>query len=76
MSGAPEMLPAELEAVLQQLRWSYYTLAGAIDCSEGTVRRMAAGSRPVPADVALWLRTLANFHAHCPPPRITLRRRL
>jgi hypothetical protein len=62
------MTGEELSECLRILRWSALTLAGEVLRDHKQVRRWLAGSR-VPADVAAWLRKLAEFHLANPSPR-------
>jgi DNA-binding transcriptional regulator YdaS (Cro superfamily) len=63
------MTPARLYECLSLLRWSQQGLALALGyASHTSVRQWLTGRARVPADVAIWLETLATFHARHPPP--------
>jgi hypothetical protein len=50
------MTPEEFRATMQALRWRAADLAAILDGDDRTVQRWYAGSRPVPSNVAVWLR--------------------
>lgn len=73
------MTPARFAECLAALRWSQRGFAKRIDYDDRLVRHWAAGTRPIPADVAAWVERAAAFygphhaaadawHAANPPP--------
>lgn len=62
------MTPTRFRACLGALCWSQRGVASLLDRDERLVRRWASGDAPVPADVAVWLETLAKVHEANPPP--------
>jgi hypothetical protein len=62
------MTADEFRACLDALDWSQRSLARLLDRDERMVRRWASGQYDIPDEVAGWLRALAAFHAHHPPP--------
>ena len=63
------MTPGRLRECLAWLRWSQRGLAEALGCDDRLVRRWAAGTGPVPDEVAAWLERLAAAHAAMPAPQ-------
>lgn len=59
------MTPAELRAVLAELRWSWRDLAIQL----GTAHTVPQRWRHIPEDVAMWLANLVAAHRANPPPR-------
>lgn len=63
------MTPTELNAALETLGWGRYELARRRGCSEGLVRLWSGGKRPVPPDLAQWLRRAVRWLDRHPVPR-------
>ena len=59
----------ELRSALAALGWSRCELAARWGGSEGLVRRMEAGVRPIEPALAAWLRRAVAWHAAHPVPR-------
>ena len=62
------MTPQQLDLALCAIDWSNGRLAGQLACDEKLVRQWLAGTAPVPAPVAHWLRQLAAAHKALPAP--------
>jgi hypothetical protein len=62
------MTPDRFRACLEALSWSGRGLAALLDVDERQVRRWAAGQYSIPAPIADWLETLAQFHEAHPAP--------
>ena len=62
------MTPDELHRCLTALRWPLRTLGEAASMSDRTLRRIAAGTAPMPAPLAAWLRRRAEAMLTDPPP--------
>lgn len=67
---------SDLREALALLRWSQRGLAGALGCDDRIVRRWASGDAAMPAEVTLWLSSLAKVHQANPPPQAWRTRRL
>ena len=70
------MSPSDLREALALLRWSQRGLAEALGCDDRIVRRWASGDAMIPADVVLWVSSLAKAHQANPPPQAWRTRRL
>ena len=57
-----------LAAILRKIGWSAREFAGRLRCDETTVRRMLAGRRPIPPDLARWAERAARWHETWPVP--------
>lgn len=62
------MSAAELDECLAVLHWSGRALAAEVELDPKQIARWVAGAR-IPADIAAWLRALADFHRAHPSPR-------
>jgi hypothetical protein len=57
-----------LEWCLQVIGWSRGELARRLDVSETTAKTLVNGKRNIPANIAVWLETLASMHLALPAP--------
>ena len=65
------MTPAQLRTCLDTLAWTKRGVARMLGRSAGTVHQWEQGQVRIPASVATWLETLAQFHKrHPPPPKV------
>jgi len=56
------MTPTRFRECLDDIGWSLRKLARRLRCDDGTVRQFGSGRRPIPANLAAWLETLAAAH--------------
>jgi hypothetical protein len=56
------MTPARFNECLLHIRWTPINLASALQCDLSWVEVSEAGNIDVPAGLAAWLETLAQFH--------------
>lgn len=61
-SVAMTMTPTRFRECLDDIGWSLRKLARRLRCDDGTVRQFGTGRRPVPANLAAWLESLAAAH--------------
>jgi hypothetical protein len=64
------MTPKQFTAAVAQVGWTLRGVADHLQLPPIRITRWATGEKPVPDEVAQWLKTLAITHKQNPPPKL------